>query len=97
MKDLDYYMSLNYEMKLEELSEDDGGGIFLSIPLLGEMAVNGHGDTYLEAREALENCKKDFFEMWLKEGYEIPEPESEKSEIYFYILKTLENRQVHLV
>lgn len=28
MKNLDYYMSLPYEMKLEELSDDDGGGIF---------------------------------------------------------------------
>lgn len=82
MKNLEYYMSLPYEMKLEELSDDDGGGIFLSIPLLGEMAVNGHGDTYLEAREALENCKRDFFEMWIKEGCEIPEPQPENIKIY---------------
>ena len=75
MKDLDYYMSLPYEMKLEELSEDDGGGIFLSIPLLGEMAVNGHGDTYLEAREALENCKRDFLESWIEAGVDISEPQ----------------------
>ena len=75
MKNLDYYMSLPYEMKLEELSEDDGGGIFLSIPLLGEMAVNGHGDTYLEAREALENCKRNFLESWIEAGVDIPEPQ----------------------
>ena len=49
MKDLDYYMSLPYEIKVEELSEDDGGGIFLSMPLLGKMAVCAHGDTYPEA------------------------------------------------
>ncbi len=86
MKDLDYYMSLPYEMKLEELSEDDGGGIFLSIPLLGEMAINGHGDTYIEAREALENCKRDFLESWIEAGIEIPEPQRknwiEDSKIY---------------
>ena len=52
-KDLDYYMSLPYEIRLEELSEDDGGGIILSIPLLGRAAVRGHGDTYEEARQAL--------------------------------------------
>ena len=75
MKDLEYYMSLPYEMKLEELSEDDGGGIFLSVPLLGEMAVNGHGETYLEAREALENCKRDFLESWIEAGVDIPEPQ----------------------
>ncbi len=86
MKNLDYYMSLPYEIKLEELSEDDGGGIFLSIPLLGEMAVNGHGDTYLEAREALENCKRDFLESWIEAGVDIPEPQRknclDNTEIY---------------
>ena len=75
MKDLGYYMSLPYEVKVEELSEDDGGGIMLSIPLLGEAAVRGHGDTYPEARAKLEAVKKDFFEIWLEDGWEIPEPE----------------------
>ena len=66
MKDLDYYMSLPYEVKVQELSEDDGGGIMLSIPLLGEAAVRGYGDTYSEARTKLEAVKKDFLEIWLK-------------------------------
>ena len=48
MKGLDYYVSLPYEVKAEELTEDDGGGIMLSIPLLGEAAVRGHGGTYTE-------------------------------------------------
>ena len=86
MKNLDYYMSLPYEIKLEELSEDDGVGIFLSIPLLGEMAVCAHGDTYSEAREKLELVKKDYVEMWLKGGWKIPEPEVgnglNQSEVY---------------
>lgn len=77
MKDLNYYMSLPYEVKVEELTEDDGGGIMLSIPLLGEAAVRGHGDTYPEARENLEQAKKDFLEIWLKDGWEIPEPQTE--------------------
>ena len=93
MKDLDYYMSLPYEMKLEELSEDEGGGIFLSIPLLGEMAVNGHGDTYLEAREALENCKRDFLESWISAGVDIPEPQQRNclndAEVYVRELVTV--------
>lgn len=76
MKDLDYYMSLPYEVKVQELSEDDGGGIFLSIPLLGELAVNAHGDTYDEARADLEEVKRDFLESWLEAGVDIPEPEA---------------------
>ncbi|MBQ7544878.1 MAG: hypothetical protein IJT02_08045 [Synergistaceae bacterium] len=77
MKDLDYYMSLPYEVKVQELSEDDGGGIMLSIPLLGEAAVRGYGDTYPEARAKLEAVKKDFLEIWLNDGWDIPEPQIE--------------------
>lgn len=44
--DLAYYMSLPYEVRVQELSEDDGGGIMLSVPLLGEAAVRGYGETY---------------------------------------------------
>lgn len=76
MKTLDYYMRLHYPIKVEELSEDEGGGIFLSIPLLGEMAVNAHGDTYEEARADLEEVKRDFLESWLEAGVDIPEPEA---------------------
>ena len=77
MKDLDYYMSLPYEIKVRELSDDDGGGILMSIPLLGESAVRGHGDTYPEARAKLECVKRDFLEKWLNKGLDIPEPETE--------------------
>lgn len=77
MKNLNYYMRLPYAIKVEELTDDEGGGIFLSIPLLGEMAVNAHGDTYEEARANLEEVKKDFLESWLEAGVEIPEPEAE--------------------
>jgi len=86
-KDLDYYMSLPYVIRLEELSEDDGGGIMLSIPLLGWAAVRGHGDTYQEAREALEDCKRDFLEMWLEAGVDIPEPDPDERKIYWEELK----------
>lgn len=78
MKDLNYYMSLPYDIKVQELTDDDGGGIFMSIPLLGEMAVCAHGDTYDEARADLEEVKKDFLESWLEAGVDIPEPEPER-------------------
>ncbi len=88
-KDLDYYMSLPYEIRLEELSEEDGGGIMLSIPLLGWAAVRGHGYTYPEARQALEDCKRDFLEIWLEAGVDIPEPKSDDPQKYWEELKTL--------
>ena len=74
MKDIDYYMSLPYDIKVQELSEADGGGLLLSIPLLGEAAVNGHGMTYLEAREKLEEVKRDFLTIWIEANVDIPEP-----------------------
>ncbi len=75
MKDLNYYMSLPYEVSVEKLSEDEGGGVFVYIPVLGGMAVNAHEDTYEEAMATLEEVKRDFFEMWLEAGVNIPEPE----------------------
>ena len=81
MKDLNYYMSLPYEISVKELSEEDGGGFFISIPLLGKMAVCAHGETYRKARKKLEAIKKDFFEIWLNEGIEIPEPPSERNDM----------------
>ena len=77
MKDLAYYMSLQYDIKVQELPEDDGGGVFLSIPLLGEMAVCAHGETYQEARAELEAVKRDYLEMWISAGLTIPEPKPE--------------------
>ena len=74
MKDIGYYMSLPYDIKVRELSKDDGGGVFLSVPLLGDAAVNAHGETYIEARSKLESIKRDFLEMWLDAGVAIPEP-----------------------
>lgn len=78
MKDLNYYMSLPYKIEVEELSERDGGGKFLSIPLLGRMAVCAHGYTYDEAREHLELVKKDILEILLEDGCDIPEPPKEE-------------------
>ena len=77
MKDLAYYMSLPYDIKVQELPEDDGGGVFLSIPLLGEMAVCAHGETYQEARTEPEAVKREYLEMWISEGLAIPEPKPE--------------------
>ena len=77
MKDIGYYMSLPYRIMVREFSEEDGGGVLLSIPQLGEAAVNAYGDTYTEARDKLERIKKDLIEIWLDAGIDIPEPQDE--------------------
>ncbi|GHS85528.1 hypothetical protein AGMMS49957_01740 [Synergistales bacterium] len=76
-KTLDYYMSLPYEIKVMELPEDDGGGVFLSIPLLGEASVNAHGNTYAKARAHLEEVKRDILQILLEAHVDIPEPKTD--------------------
>lgn len=74
MKDLNYYMGLAYEISVKEIDKKDGGGVFLSIPLLGAAAVNAYGETYEEARSILEEVKRDYFETWIADNVPIPEP-----------------------
>lgn len=75
MKDLDYYMALPYKMQVEELTDYEGGGLILSIPILGSSAVRVHEYTYSEARAKLEQIKRDFLTIWLEAGLDIPEPQ----------------------
>ncbi|MEW6622532.1 MAG: type II toxin-antitoxin system HicB family antitoxin [Bacillota bacterium] len=74
-KDLDYYASLEYEIRLRKLTEEDGSGWFLEIPLLpGCMA---DGDTVEEALANLNDAKKNWIETALELGRIIPEPNAE--------------------
>ena len=75
MKDLDYYMGLNYQVVVRRLSDDDGGGYLVSIPLLGEHMFAAAGDTLEEALRILEDVKRDHFEQMLDQGVPIPEPD----------------------
>jgi len=70
-------MGLEYHIKIEKISEDEGGGWMASIPQLGKWAFCGDGKTVKEALQCLEHVKKNLFEDYLKEGVEIPEPERE--------------------
>jgi predicted HicB family RNase H-like nuclease len=75
-KDLDYYMSLNYPVTLEQY-EDDGEIRFgLEIPDL--LGVWADGKTFDEAYEKLNDAKRVWFETCLEDGIEIPEPVSEE-------------------
>ena len=75
-KKLAYYMSLPYRIELTELTETDGGGIELCMPELGRAVVLGWGETFEEAKTVLKEVQKEVLSLWLKEGVEIPEPDS---------------------
>lgn len=76
MKDLEYYMRLNYEIKVRRLSEEEGGGWFAEIPLLpGCMA---DGDTIEELFRNIEDAKRAWIETCLERGQPVPEPDDEQ-------------------
>lgn len=72
LKDLDYYLSLNYDVKIKSLSEEDGGGWFASIPLLNGCVADGK--TPNKAVRNLEEAKRAWLEFSLSENIDIPEP-----------------------
>jgi predicted RNase H-like HicB family nuclease len=74
-KDLDYYVSLDYEIKLRKLTEEEGSGWLAEIPTLpGCMA---DGETVDEALENLKDAKMSWIETALELGRIIPEPSTE--------------------
>lgn len=72
MKDLNYYLNLNYEIKLRQLTEEEGGGWFAEIPLLP--GCMSDGETAEEAIKNLNDAKKCWIETALELGRPIPEP-----------------------
>ena len=75
-KNLEYYMALNYPILLEKYEEDNEQKIGLRIPEL--KGVWASGDNFEQAITDLEETKKTWFEVCLKEEIEIPEPVSEE-------------------
>lgn len=73
--DVNYYMKLPYKIVIEPIPDEEGGGFEAFIPQLGRMTMTGSGDTPEEALENLRNVQETLFEMWIKEGVHIPEPE----------------------
>lgn len=70
MKNLEYYMNLNY--KIEIVEEKEEGGYVLSIPeLRGCMTCS---DQLEKGMEMLEDAKEQWFTAALESGYQIPEP-----------------------
>ena len=72
LKNKDYYMDLNYELKIRKLTEDDGGGWFAEIPQLP--GCMSDGETIEEAIKNLNDAKETWIETSLELGRLIPEP-----------------------
>lgn len=69
MKDLSYYMNLNYKV---EVVKDEEGGYILHCPELNGCITCA--DTIEKGFEMLEDAKKNWFTACIEEGIGIPEP-----------------------
>lgn len=72
-KDFDYYSSLPYKVVLERSPE---GGYVAYLPELPGCITQG--DTVEEALAMLEDAKKGWLDLALKEGWEIPVPDRDE-------------------
>ena len=79
MKDIDYYLSLNYEIILRRMTSGEAGTpkrwFMAQICLVDGLIAEG--ETPQEALDNLESVKRMAFELMLKQGKAIPEPEFE--------------------
>jgi predicted RNase H-like HicB family nuclease len=73
IKNKEYYLSVNYDIIVDELSKDDGGGYFAyykDIP-----SVMGDGRTKDEAVQDVKNAFESFVQVSIKNRDAIPEPQ----------------------
>ncbi|WP_373893572.1 toxin-antitoxin system HicB family antitoxin [Virgibacillus sp. CBA3643] len=71
-KDLKYYLSLDYNIDLQPIAEEDGGGWLASLPELE--GCMSDGATQTEALKNLEDAKVDWLEFCIENSLPIPEP-----------------------
>ena len=89
MKDLAYYMSLPYEIKVKKLSKEEGGGFGAQMPIFKPFALFfGQGESEAEAIEDLWQAFAAHVEDALKHGDFIPEPTKPLSKNYAITMKT---------
>jgi len=72
IKDLKYYMSLDYDIAVRDLEENEGGGVlayFIDLPF-----IMGDGNNKDEAIEDLKNAFKSYVVVSLKHQDRILEP-----------------------
>ncbi|MBP2032568.1 putative RNase H-like HicB family nuclease [Clostridium algifaecis] len=75
MKDIEYYMELNY--KVEIIKDKEEGGYILQYPELKGCITCA--DTIEEGIELLKDAKKSWLESALQDGISIPEPLEEEN------------------
>jgi len=74
IKDLKYYISLDYDIACRDLTDDEGGGVlayYIDLPF-----IMGDGDTNDEAIKDLKNAFKSYAVVCLKNKDRIVEPEN---------------------
>lgn len=71
-KTLEYYMELDYPVELSKIKPEEGGGFFVSVPLLP--GCMSDGDTLEEAYSNIVEAKKELFSSMVERKMEIPEP-----------------------
>ena len=63
-----------YEIKVECIPDNLGGGYCAYLPFFGKYSICGDGDTEEEARRDLVEVKKLRFEYYINNGLTIPLP-----------------------
>jgi predicted RNase H-like HicB family nuclease len=71
-KDKDYYLNLDYEIVVRELSEEEGGGYFIYYKDF--RGIMGDGESVEEAVADVKSAFSDYLDFALKSGEEIKEP-----------------------
>lgn len=73
MKDLNYYMEINYPVELTPIKNEDGGGFLATIPLL--TGCMSDGETIDEAYKNIQAAKLEWLQSMLERKLPIAEPD----------------------
>ena len=87
MKDLNYYLNLNYEIKIRKLTEEEGDGWFAEIPLLP--GCMSDGETPEKAIVNLTDAKKCWIETSMELKRPVPEPHDFSGQLRVRMPKSL--------
>jgi len=81
-KDLDYYLSLKYDIIIREIDDPDGAFFQASTEELDPIAFYGVGETPEQAIECFKDTQKALFIDHLENGLPIPEPAPKVDDFY---------------